>query len=257
MFTYGYIREATMARLDIDETEAEAMHLLERFPLYANEAMQAICASKPMYQYIDVTVVKEYAPLVRDGAFLRPATDAEIEAAKDGSQSVVFASEADTINYYHERSIYKQFETMSMSHLFIAFAYKAPFIIEYKKPTPEDIFNNEAFGTPIPHIITKREAEPEKDFAYTSQNKIKFYKTGKYQIPAKYFWFQFESGMGDDVEIDMPVDILMTIPIYIASICYQVDNERKAQILRNEFELALARCTATDFMPLPKIKKDW
>ena len=49
----------------------------------------------------------------------------------------------------------------------------------------------------------------------------------------------------------------MTIPIYIASICYQVDNERKAQILRNEFELALARCTATDFMPLPKIKKDW
>ena len=60
MFTYGYIREATLAHLDIDETEAEAMHLLQRFHLYANEAMLAICASKPMYQYIDITVVDRY-----------------------------------------------------------------------------------------------------------------------------------------------------------------------------------------------------
>ena len=64
MFTYGYIREATMAHLDIDETEAEDMKLLSRFHIFANEAMQAICASKPMYQYIDVTVVEKFDPIV-------------------------------------------------------------------------------------------------------------------------------------------------------------------------------------------------
>ena len=82
MFTYGYIREAVMAHLDIDEEEAQAMNLLSRFHIYANEAMQAICSSKPMYQYIDVTVVKKFSPIVveenDDGTFsYRPATEEE------------------------------------------------------------------------------------------------------------------------------------------------------------------------------------
>ena len=78
-FTYGYLREATMAHIDLDEAEVQAINLLERFHIVANEAMQAICASKPLYKYFEADVVKKYAPLVRDGAIIRVATKEEIE----------------------------------------------------------------------------------------------------------------------------------------------------------------------------------
>ena len=51
------------------------------------------------------------------------------------------------------------------------------------------------------------------------------HKTGEFLIPARFLWFRFDSGIGDDTEIDMPADILLTIPLYIASICLQIDNE--------------------------------
>ena len=70
-------------------------------------------------------------------------------------------------------------------------------------------------------------------------------------------WFRFDSGISDDAEIDMPADIFLTIPLYIAACCLQIDNPQRANIKRNEFETALARCTATDFMELNEIKSSW
>ena len=55
----------------------------------------------------------------------------------------------------------------------------------------------------------------------------------------------------------MPADIVLCIPLYIASICLQIDNAQRAAIKRNEFELALSRCTSTDFMPVRRIKDLW
>ena len=114
MFTYGYIREATMAHLDIDEDEAQAMNLLSRFHIYANEAMQAICASKPMYQYIDITVVEKFAPLVMDGAIFRTATREEIDWDEEiqGDRPFKLVNETQMKAYYHERNIYEQFENL-------------------------------------------------------------------------------------------------------------------------------------------------
>ena len=89
------------------------------------------------------------------------------------------------------------------------------------------------------------------------KNQLKFYGTGEYLIPVKEFWFVFKSNMADNEEIDMPVDILLTIPLYIASICLQIDDMQRAQIKRTEFELALSRCTNTDFMDLNSIKQSW
>lgn len=256
MFTYGYLREATMAHLDLDETEAQDMNLLSRFHIYANEAMQAICASKPMYQYIDITVVDKFAPLVMDGAFFRPATKAEIDWDIDllGPRPFNFASEAQTKNYYHEKSIYEVLETLSMSDTFINFANKLVYKIQEIKPSVSQILEAEAFGGILKPKFEKGAAEIDRDFSYIGKNKIKFYKAGRYMIPAKFMWYRFDSGIGDEEEIDMPSDILMTIPLYIASICLQIDNIQKAQILRQEFELALARCTAGDFMTLNKFE---
>lgn len=256
MFTYGYIREATMAHLDIDEEEAQAMNLLSRFHIYANEAMQAICASKPMYQYIDITVVEKFAPLVMDGAIFRPATQDEINWDEDtqGDRPFKLANETQMKHYYHERSIYEQFETVSMYENFINFANKQCYKIQELKPTAAQQMEADLSGISLKKGIIKGEAQVDDDFSYLSKNKLKFYKPGQYLIPAKFLWFRFDSGIDDKTEMEMPSDILLTIPLYIASICYQIDNVQKAQLLRQEFELALSRCTSGDFMTLNSFK---
>ncbi len=260
MFTYGYIREATMAHLDIDETEAQAMGLLSRFHIYANEAMQAICASKPMYQYLDITVVEKFAPLiVVDGANFLPATKEQIEWDVDekGPAPFKFATREQTEDYYHKKNIYEMFEKVVMTDTFIAFADKQCYKLTWRKPTVEEQLEAEAFGYKITQGVIREGAVVDLDFSYLSKNTLKFYKPGRYLIPAKFMWHRFDSGVADEEELDMPSDILLTIPLYIAAICLQIDNTQKAQLMRQEFEIALSRCTATDFLTLNEIKADW
>lgn len=45
MYTWGYIKDAALAKLDLDEHEANVQNLLGRFYIYANEAMTQICSS--------------------------------------------------------------------------------------------------------------------------------------------------------------------------------------------------------------------
>lgn len=254
MFTYGYIREAAMAHLDIDEEEAQAMNLLDRFHIFANEAMQAICSSKPMYQYIDVTVVDKFAVLAVENGVFREATEAEIEGTL--TPGVRLATDGETEDYYHKKGIYAVGETMTMTETFIAFADKQAYkIVEYW-PSVSEVLEAEAFGTKIKKGV-KKENATSRDFSYIGQNKILFHKSARFLIPAKYLWFKFRSDLSDKDEIDMPSDILLTIPIYIASICFQVDSVQRANIKRNEFELALSRCTSTDFMPVNEIVSTW
>lgn len=259
MFTYGYIREAVMAHLDLDETEAQAMNILSRFHIFANEAMQAICSSKPMYKYIDVTVVSKFAPLIVDGANFRIATEDEIHWDKDiqGEPSFKFANEEQTKKYYHDKQIYEVGEKLSMSDTFIAFADKRAWRKYVKEPSVSEKLEAAAFDRIIKPTIIKTSAIIDDDFSYISKNELKFYHTGSYLIPAKFMWYRFDSGIADTQELDMPSDILLTIPLYIASICLQIDNLQKANIKRQEFEMALSRCTATDFMTLNEIKSDW
>lgn len=260
MFTYGYIRESVMAHLDVDEEEAQAMNLLSRFHLFANEAMQAICASKPMYQYIDITVVEEFDPLVIDGSIFRSATVEEINMTDEERQleGIVFANDIQTTNYYHNLNIYEVREVIPMQTDFIAFANKQAIkVVEYT-PTVAEQLEAEMNGYTLPNTGEKRlEAIIDDDFSYIGRNQLKFYKAGRYLIPAKFLWFRFDSGIADKTEIDIPNDILLTIPLYICSVCLQIDNMQKAQLMRQEFELALSRCTATDFMPLNKVKSSW
>ena len=189
-------------------------------------------------------------------AIFRPATAEEINWDEDvfGPRPFALASEAQLKNYYHERSIYEQYETINMQDTFINFANKQCFKIQDVKPTPEQQLEAEAFGTKLPSGMIRGFAKMDEDFSYISKSKIKFYKTGRYLIPAKFMWYRFDSGIGDEFEIDMPSDIFLTIPLYIASICLQIDNVQKAQLMRQEFELALARCTAGDFMTLNKLE---
>ena len=52
MYTWGYIKEATLAKMDLTVQQAIDMGLINKMPFYANEAVTQITAAvKPKRQY--------------------------------------------------------------------------------------------------------------------------------------------------------------------------------------------------------------
>jgi hypothetical protein len=75
MYTWGYIKEATLSKLNLSEEEANQQGFLSRFPYYANEAMTQICSAvKPEEKYFEIEVV------TKDGKYL---IDKEIQLPED------------------------------------------------------------------------------------------------------------------------------------------------------------------------------
>lgn len=252
MYTFGYIREATKAHIDLDEQEIQAIGLHERYHIYANEAMQAICGVKPKYDYFEFKTTNIYKPLktLGQGEF-------EVIDYTDIDKYTPLASELVKKEWYEDRKIFLTNEHIIMPSDFLAFAEKQAYITidassvlrfdteKWVKDTGDvrrEVINGEI-----------RQKATKEHFVYTGRNKIKTFVVGTYEIPYKGLWYRFESGIGDEVVIDMPADILLTIPLYVASQCLQLDHAARAAAKRAEFEAALARCHNTDFLDLKDV----
>lgn len=60
MYTWGYIKDVTLMKLDLDEDEANTLNLMKRFKHYANEAITIICSSvKPKRTFATIVVTKD------------------------------------------------------------------------------------------------------------------------------------------------------------------------------------------------------
>lgn len=57
-YTWGYIKENALSKLNINEEEANQLNMLSHFPYYANEAMTQICSIKPWCKYIFIETTK-------------------------------------------------------------------------------------------------------------------------------------------------------------------------------------------------------
>lgn len=181
MYTWGYIKENTLSKLNLTESEANEQGFLYRFSYCANEAMSQICSA-----------------VRADDKF--------------------FELHIDHDNLY---------EPIRMPEGFIAFS--------------DDI---------IRHRYDSNEAYLEvgdEYVEYYGHNKVICKEKGFYLIPYKARWFFFTKDLDDDMEIPAPADICEAIPFYIASQCLKVDDEARAAIYRNEFEIFLARLDDTSF----------
>lgn len=253
MLTFGYIREATQAHIDLDEQETQAMHLQERYHIFANEAMQAICSVKPKYDYFVVQAVSKYLPVINEGNnIFRLATEDEINWEVLGAPEPNFADDVDTKKWYEGQNIFLLNTRVRMPDDFVAFANKLAWaFIIYNS------FESEAFVTgtwsPTPYESLKKVKATKSMFSYSGSNTLTFHEIGEYHIPYKGIWYRFKSGLGDAEVIDMPDDILLTIPLYIAAQCLQMDHAQRAASKRAEFELALARVNSTDFLENIKV----
>jgi hypothetical protein len=297
MYTYGYLREAVMAHCDLEEDELQAMNVLKRLHIFANEAMQAVCACKPKYKYFKIKAVEKYRPIGKKiinnkivyfdyfdaihTNYLGKVTNIqeaidkytpiekyvgtvvfdnisnqywivnEIATNNYKWEKINLADDVATKEYYTKNNIYELNTNIRMPDDFISFTNKQTFKRTVNKFNPENfIYDN----------WTTNEAERlepvnyNKDIMFSDNNSVMCLKEGEYLVPYKCVWYLFTSALPDTEEIDMPIDILNCLPLYIASVVLQIDYAQKAQIKRSEFELALSRVSVTDNMPVNRIK---
>lgn len=223
MYTWGYIKEAALAKMDLTVEQAINMNLISKMPFYANEAITQITASiKAKRCYTDYTVYdreemklylkKEYN--LSDIAFLdTPDTDTSTLTDNELAAYNIYTS----CNYTYD-------------------------MLEF----PKDFF---AWSDDIVYTQKCNKLVEASDFDYTTygSNKIMFKTPGTYKFPYLAKWFKIFPTTDDDFELDCPDDILDAIPSYIASQLYKIDDETKSAILRNEYEMAIARIEENDY----------
>ena len=201
MYTWGYIKDVSLAKLDLQEDEATVQNLLSRFPFYANEVITQVCSSiKPKYDFAYFEITSD------DVGVLKTMPDDFISFGSDVCYEVV------------TKSCYP-----------------------YDKTYVENVELH------------------DDDFSYNGYNKVSFNHEGKFYISYNARWYTFNKSLADDEQIDVPEDILDCIPSYIASQCYKIDDEYKAQVFRNEYEIMLSRIDATNYRNTRtlKIGGDW
>lgn len=196
MYTWGYLKDICLSKLDLEEDEATMQNLLSRFPFYANEAMTQICSSiKPKYDFAHFVI-----------------TDDNLTIAQEMPSD--FISFGDDVCY------------------------------ELCKTSDGKLEQIELY---------------DDDFIYSGYNKVIFKHTGDFYISYNARWFTFGKSIDDNTELNVPADILDSIPSYIVSQCYKIDDDYKAQVYRNEYELMLARIDNTNYKNTKtiKIEGDW
>lgn len=227
MYTWGYIKEATLAKLDFTADQAIDMGLMNKFPFYANEAItQITSAIKPKRTYAEFCVryreqvlreLKRKYSLPDDyqiGFLFNPPCD---RTQLDAQQTAM-------LEYYEQ------------------FTYVG-------QPTnfPKDFF---AWSDDTNYMTNMFGDWCEADddcYKTYGGNQIVFSKPANYRIAYKAKWFKFEPTTDDSIEIDAPDDVLECLPSYIASQCFKIDDEQKSQIYRNEYEMFLARIDENDY----------
>ena len=183
MYTWGYLKDVILSKLDLDENEATVQNLLSRFPFYANEVITQVCSAvKPKYTFAEFNITKDLVGIPQ-------------EMPSD------FVSFGDDVCY--------------------------ELVICCNKAKELELHDD--------------------DFIYHGNNKLIFNRIGKFYISYNARWYTFDKNIDDNVEIDVPNDILDCIPSYVVSQCYKIDDEYKAQVFRNEYEIMLSRIDNTHY----------
>lgn len=248
MKTWGYIKDAALAKLDLstDERDNQVTTFVGRFYIYANEVITQVSSLyKPKYSYFIVGVFSD------DKERWKYYAQRYTLLGYDPTPDIIPAKTPPTSNNTEYLKQYNNFW----------------YLYENAKPGYEITFPSDfvSFGGDA-NYYTKgcsgtinMDQLPDSLFVYYGVKSFVPYANGEYSMSYNARWFDFTSNMSEYTELDIPDDILDCIPSYIASQCYKVDDEIKAQIYRNEYELMLARINDTHYFTLQDmhIKDNW
>lgn len=221
MYTWGYLKENILAKLNLDEESANQQNFLSNFPYYANEAMTQICSAIKakdtefsLYVYDEDTKWKE----MTSSYGLYTTTD---HYTPDNFTIDDPLYTKKTAFWAEWNSLYFTGTEIVMPEDFVAFDDDVP-TYQYR-----EVFDDTLEYRGYNHIICK--------------------DVGYYQIPYRARWFFFTKDLQNDDMVTAPADVCDAIPLYVVSQCYKIDDDTKASIFRNEYEVALARIDDTTF----------
>ena len=237
MYTWGDIINASLAKLDLDEGEAVKQNLLNRFYIYANEAMTQICSIKPDYKNATFDIKDKESTWTE----LRNKYNVYAEHLRPIRKPSQLSENEQKFWDEFEQYFYVG-ELQTMPYDFISF---------------DDDINTRKWQDE--YADTWLTECHDDDLSFKGHNKIIFWKPGEYSISYKARWITFTDNMYSGLELNIPSDVLDCIPSYIASQCYKIDDEGKSSIFRNEYEMFLARIDDTHFKQSTTIKigGDW
>lgn len=216
MYTYGYIKNAILTKLNLTEKEALEQNLLDTFIYNINECLSQIASTiKPKFATKQVIVYKDKIPV-----------EPELLPDKMDPVEVRLKKEEALKEYYEDKAVVGTPYTMPED--FIAFS-GVPRVQE------------EICG------CLKPSEELHGQAIHLDRKQVVFLKPGIYQITYDGWWPVFNDKLQDADEIDIPTDIVICIPSYVASQVWKIDDERKANIFRNEFEILFSRINNSDY----------
>lgn len=227
MITWGYIKQATLAKMDLSVDAAVDQGLIEKMPFYANEALTEITSAiKAKRAYADFKVADRNEVL---NCIAQTYGQDAMYFVLDHSCDLSTATEAqrNALKVY-EHYVYVG-DTVKMPDDFVAWSDDTNWKV-VKDYGGRDIL------------------EQLKDTEFEQRgNKLIFMKSCICKVAYFAKWFFFTPTTQDDIELDIPDDILICLPSYIASQLFKIDDEQKSSIYRNEYEMALARINENDY----------
>lgn len=227
MITWGYIKQATLAKMDLSVDAAVDQGLIEKMPFYANEALTEITSAiKAKRAYADFKVADRNEVL---NCISQTYGQDAMYFVLDHSCDLSTATEAQR----NALKVYEQYvyvgDTIKMPDDFVA-------------------WSDDTNWKVVKDCSGRDTLEPLKDTEFAQRgNKLIFMKPCICKIAYFAKWFFFTPTTQDDVELDIPDDILVCLPSYIASQLFKIDDEQKSSIYRNEYEMALARINENDY----------
>lgn len=227
MYTWGYIKEASLAKLDLDELEANDDNLLSRFHIYANEVITQVSSTvKPNRVFATFKIADKQKLWTK----LKNKYNVYVDEQSPIDKPVELTTNEE-IYFWHEFEEYKFIgDICTMPSDFISFGGD----INTRQWTSywNDVYVHECF---------------DDDFEYKGYNKLVFRKEGIYDISYNARWYTFEATTDDDTFIDIPTDILDCIPSYIAHQCSKIDDQARSAEFRNEYEIFISRIDDTNY----------
>lgn len=233
MYTYGYIKEVVLAKMDMTSDEVIRNRFMNKVPFYANEAITQICSSikaKSTYAVFNATTSKEYFASLRsrfnitdtdfDFSFMWKTRECNVE-----DLPIAPVNMQTMWHEFHDNNVVFVNETVYMPNDFVNWG--------------DDINRVERVDLPCHDL--RLEVATDEDWNTIGWNQCIFFKPGRYMLSYMARWFTFTPNMSDDVELDIPADIVDALPSYIVSQLYKVDDEAKANSYRVEFETFCAR----------------
>lgn len=233
MYTWGYIVDSVLAKMDLTQDEALTMNLTDKMYIYANEAMTQICSTvKPRREFYVVNVYDD----------VRECTNGLIV---DGVkyEDCILKDNGDIVNTNNDVVFYKVGSLITIDDvLFVSFGDDISTIEtvdEWGDKWCEEAHNDVLIRKGYNSFICK--------------------ESGTYSISYNKRWFRFTPSMEYNIDIDAPFDVLDCLPSYIASQLYKMDDEYKSSVLRNEYEMFMARIDDTRYNTTStfKIQGDW